>query len=88
MGPAGVTRRGENVKSSLQKSATLAHIKEFIDLLLDRSLSPQTINGHLIAIRSFYRYLQDEEQQEIDNPVLPGLSLRLPKPLPRFLQLV
>ena len=68
------------------EAATSAHIKEFIDLQLDRRLNPQTINGHLIAIRSFYRYLQDEEQLLIDNPVIPGLSLRLPKPLPRFLQ--
>ena len=62
------------------------HIKSFIDILLDRRLSPQTINGHLIAIRSFYRYLREEEQREIDNPVISGLSLRLSKPLPRFLQ--
>ncbi len=68
------------------ESATSDHIKEFIDLQLDRRLNPQTINGHLIAIRSFYRYLQDEEQLQIDNPVIPGLSLRLPQPLPRFLQ--
>ena len=68
------------------ESAEPAHIKHFIDILLDKRLSPQTINGHLIAIRSFYRYLQEEEQLEIDNPVISGLSLRLPKPLPRFLQ--
>ena len=68
------------------EAATSDHIKEFIDLQLDRRLNPQTINGHLIAIRSFYRYLQDEEQLQIDNPVIPGLSLRLPNPLPRFLQ--
>ena len=68
------------------ESATSEHIKIFIDVLLDRRLSPQTINGHLIAIRSFYRYLQEEEEQNIDNPVISGLSLRLPKPLPRFLQ--
>ena len=68
------------------ESATPEHIKYFIDVLLDRRLNPQTINGHLIAIRSFYRYLLDEEQLPIDNPVIPGLSLRLPKPLPRFLQ--
>jgi len=68
------------------ESATSEHIKTFIDVLLDRRLSPQTINGHLIAIRSFYRYLQEEEEQKIDNPVISGLSLRLPRPLPRFLQ--
>ncbi len=68
------------------EAATPDHIKAFIDLQLDRRLNPQTINGHLIAIRSFYRYLQEEEQRQIDNPVIPGLSLRLPQPLPRFLQ--
>ena len=68
------------------EAATPEHIKEFIDLQLDRRLNPQTINGHLIAIRSFYRYLREEEQRDIDNPVISGLSLRLPKPLPRFLQ--
>jgi len=68
------------------ESAEPAHIKCFIDVLLDKRLNPQTINGHLIAIRSFYRYLQEEEQVAIDNPVISGLSLRLPKPLPRFLQ--
>jgi site-specific recombinase XerD len=68
------------------ESATPEHIKQFIDILLDKRLSPQTINGHLIAIRSFYRYLQEEEQLQIDNPVISGLSLRLPNPLPRFLQ--
>jgi site-specific recombinase XerD len=68
------------------ESVTAEHIKTFIDVLLDRRLNPQTINGHLIAIRSFYRYLQEEEEQKIDNPVISGLSLRLPKPLPRFLQ--
>ena len=68
------------------EAATPDHIKEFIDLQLDRRLNPQTINGHLIAIRSFYRYLREEEQRDIDNPVISGLSLRLPNPLPRFLQ--
>jgi site-specific recombinase XerD len=68
------------------EAATPDHIKAFIDLQLDRRLNPQTINGHLIAIRSFYRYLQEEEQRDIDNPVISGLSLRLPQPLPRFLQ--
>jgi len=68
------------------ESAESVHIKCFIDVLLDKRLGPQTINGHLIAIRSFYRYLQEEEQVARDNPVISGLSLRLPKPLPRFLQ--
>lgn len=58
----------------------------FIDHLLDRRLSPKTINCYLDAIRSFYRYLKDEEQIEIENPVKSGYLLKLAKPLPRFLR--
>jgi site-specific recombinase XerD len=58
----------------------------FIDNLLDRRLHPKTINSYLDSIRSFYRYLKDEEEIEIENPVKSGYSLRLPKPLPRFLK--
>jgi site-specific recombinase XerD len=68
------------------ESAEPSHIKHFIDVLLDKRLGPQTVNGHLIVIRNFYRYLKEEEGLEIDNPVIRGLSLRLPKPLPRYLQ--
>jgi len=68
------------------ESAEPAHIKCFIDILLDKRLGPQTINGHLITVRSFYRYLQEEEEVITSNPVVSGLSLRLPKPLPKFLQ--
>jgi site-specific recombinase XerD len=68
------------------ESAAPAHIKHFIDILLDKGRGPQTVNGHLIVIRSFYRYLKDYEGFKIDNPVISGLSLRLPKPLPRYLQ--
>jgi len=58
----------------------------FIDSLLDKRLHPKTINCYLDSIRSFYEYLKEEEQIEIENPVKSGYSLRLPKPLPRFLQ--
>lgn len=52
-------------------------------MLLGHRLSPKTINERLVAIRSFYRYLRDEEDRKIDNPVVKGMALRLPKPLPR-----
>ncbi len=61
-------------------------ILSFIDSLLDRRLHPKTINCYLDSIRSFYKYLKEEEAVEIENPVKSGYSLRLPKPLPRFLQ--
>lgn len=58
----------------------------FIDYLLDRRLHPKTINCYLDSIRSFYNYLKEEEEIDIENPVKSGYSLRLPKPLPRFLR--
>jgi site-specific recombinase XerD len=61
-------------------------ILSFIDRLLDRRLHPKTINCYLDSIRSFYKYLKEEEEIEIENPVKSGYLLRLPKPLPRFLQ--
>lgn len=61
-------------------------ILAFIDSLLDRRLHPKTINCHLDTIRAFYKYLKEEEEVEIENPVKSGYLLRLPKPLPRFLQ--
>ncbi len=32
------------------------NVKRYVDTLLERRLSAQTINGHLIAIRRFYAY--------------------------------
>ena len=61
-------------------------ILSFIDSLLDRRLHPKTINCYLDSIRSFYKYLKEEEDIEIENPVKSGYLLRLPKPLPRFLR--
>ena len=61
-------------------------ILSFIDSLLDRRLHPKTINCYLDSIRYFYKYLKEEEDIEVENPVKSGYLLRLPKPLPRFLQ--
>jgi site-specific recombinase XerD len=61
-------------------------ILSFIDHLLDKRLHPKTINCYLDSIRSFYKYLKEEESIEIENPVKSGYLLRLPKPLPRFLR--
>jgi site-specific recombinase XerD len=61
-------------------------ILTFIDTLLDRRLNPKTINCYLDSVRSYYRYLKEEMEIEIENPVRSGYLLRLPKPLPRFLR--
>ena len=68
------------------ESVSLDDIKRYIDVLLDKGLTAQTINAHLIAIRRFYNYLIDEENSCLLNPVQKGLSLRIPSPLPRHVQ--
>ena len=68
------------------ESVTSSDAKCYIDLLLEKRLSPQTINGHIIAVRRFYSYLKDEEGLQMSNPVIKGLALRLPKPLPQHIR--
>ena len=57
----------------------------FIDDLLAKRLKPKTINCYLDSIRGFYDYLICEEQLKMQNPVNLGDTLRMSKPLPRFL---
>jgi site-specific recombinase XerD len=61
-------------------------ISAYIDYLLDKRMSPKTINCHLGVIRGFYRYLQEQEDRELINPVSKGRSLRLARPLPKHLR--
>lgn len=68
------------------ESARSEDVKRYIDTLLERHLAPQTVNGHLVAIRRFYTYLIDEEERQINNPAVSGMALRLAKPLPRHLR--
>ncbi len=58
----------------------------FIDHLLDHRLKPKTINCYLNSIRGFYDYLINEEDVAMTNPVKRGYSLRLSRPLPRYLR--
>jgi site-specific recombinase XerD len=61
-------------------------VLSFIDHLLDKRLKPKTINCYLNSIRGFYEYLIEEEQLPISHPVKRGYSLRLSRPLPRYLR--
>jgi site-specific recombinase XerD len=58
----------------------------FIDHLLSQRLTPKTINCYLDGIRGFYNYLINEQDVMITNPVKRGYSLRLSRPLPRYLR--
>lgn len=68
------------------EAVTSQDVKDYIDVLLEKRLSPQTINAHLIAIRRFYSYLRNEEGLQLSNPSIKGLALRLPSPLPLHLR--
>jgi len=58
----------------------------YIDYMLSRYRSPQTINSSLFRIRGFYDYLHYDKGLKIKNPVRKGMCLRLPKPLPLHLR--
>jgi site-specific recombinase XerD len=68
------------------EQVTAKTILSFIDHLLDKRLSPKTINCYLDGIRGFYDYLINEEGGQISNPVKRGYVLKLSRPLPRYLR--
>lgn len=61
-------------------------VLSFMDHLLDKRLKPKTINCYLNSIRGFYEYLIEEVQVLMSQPVKSGYSLRLSRPLPRYLR--
>lgn len=65
---------------------THKEVSAYIDDLMAKGLNPETINSQLNRIRQFYRYLQDQEQLRLVNPVKNSHRLRVPKPLPKHLQ--
>lgn len=66
--------------------ATHREIGCYIERLQHQRKHPKTINCQLNGIRSFYNFLHYEEGASVQNPVRTGCALRLPKPLPRYLQ--
>ncbi len=68
------------------ESITNKKLLRYIDHLLRRRLAPKTVNCHLDSIRGFYNYLIDEEQVRMVNPVKRGYTIRLSRPLPRYLR--
>lgn len=67
---------------------TVSHKKLlcFIDYLCSKRLKPKTVNCYLDSIRGFYDYLINEEEVPMTNPVKRGYTLRLSRPLPRYLR--
>ena len=64
---------------------TSTEVKIYIDHLLEKRMAARSINCHLSSVRGFYDYLQKEESIPLENPVVKGLMLREPSPLPRYL---
>jgi site-specific recombinase XerD len=73
------------INSPLEQ-VTQRELFEYIDHLWERKLKPRTINSYLNGIRGFYNYLDQVEEKEVENPAKKDYSLRLPKPLPRYLK--
>ena len=58
----------------------------YVEWLIGKRLAATTINAHLFCISGFYQYLSYEKGFRIVNPVKKRSTLRVPKPLPRFVQ--
>ena len=67
------------------EEVTRSEIGRYIDHLLKKRLSAQTITSHLQTIRLFFDYRITEEGMTMTNPIT-KVSIRLPKPLPRHLK--
>jgi site-specific recombinase XerD len=68
------------------EQVTPATVLSFVDHLLDKRLTPKTVNCYLDSIRDFYEHLIYEEGVQITNPVKRGYALRLSNPLPRYVR--
>lgn len=67
------------------EQATRDQLIDYVDYLISKKAKPKTINCHISCVRAFYEYLEREEALKVANPVRKGYSMRLPRPLPRFL---
>lgn len=63
---------------------TRAHVRKYIHFLSSIQQTPKTINRKISTLRSFFRYLRQENQIE-NNPVANIVSLKEPAVLPKFL---
>lgn len=67
------------------EKADVGKMDHFIDYLYSKHMQPASINLYVAIIRVFYNYLRFEEKIDLSNPVAKNRRLRVPKPLPRFL---
>jgi site-specific recombinase XerD len=67
------------------EQATRDKLVDYVDHLISKKVKPKTINCHISCVRAFYEYLEREDALKVANPVRKGYCMRLPRPLPRFL---
>jgi site-specific recombinase XerD len=65
---------------------TSQKMEQYIDYLHGKRMQPASINMYVASIRAFYRFLRHERGIKLPNPFKPGYRLRVPRPLPRYLQ--
>jgi site-specific recombinase XerD len=58
----------------------------YVEWLIGKRLTATTINAHLFCISGFYQYLIYERGLRVSTPVKKRSTLRVPKPLPRFVR--
>ncbi len=67
------------------EQASHAKLNAYVDYLMHKRLGPKSINCYVGCVRTFYDYLVEEEGLSITNPAAKSTSLRMPQPLPRFI---
>jgi site-specific recombinase XerD len=68
------------------EEVTCDKVFEYMGYLIDKRLSPQTINSNLYRIRAFYNFLHFDKELPIEVPFKKTSRLKPPKPLPQFLR--
>ena len=68
------------------EAVTHRHIMAYVDYLSAQGLKPKTVNCYLNSIAQFYRYLAEEEEIRLVQPVKKTNIMKLPRSLPKHLQ--
>ncbi|MGH9894880.1 MAG: tyrosine-type recombinase/integrase, partial [bacterium] len=76
-GQAGITDPG---------AVKVQHVEFYLGVLLERGLQPTSVNRHLHALRSFWKWMQREEIT-LRNPPAQAFLLKQPKRVPRYLSI-
>ncbi len=68
------------------EAVTCDKVFEYMGYLMDKRMSPQTINSNLYRIRALYNFLHFDKELPIEVPFKKNSRLKPTKPLPQFLR--